>query len=289
MNASLLPLTSAEYHADPGVRPSLSNSIAKILIEQSPAHAWLAHPRLNPNYVPDEESKFDIGTAAHMMVLEKRVDGIVIIDAPDWRTKAAKEARDVARANGQTPMLRHQFDKTEQMVVAAHNFIDTTELAGILVTGSTEQTLMWEEDGTYCRCKPDILSADKRIIVDYKSTENAEPEAFIRQIARMSYDLQAEWYTRGIKDMTGVEPIFVFLVQEVSPPYACSLISLSNAYRQVGQSKVERALAIWGKCVRDNSWPAYGTQIRYAEPSPWQMIDELDPEGNKEDDDAVSD
>jgi hypothetical protein len=278
LNAHLLPLTAAQYHADPSLKPSLSNSIAQILIDQSPAHAWLAHPRLNPNYMAEENSRFDLGSAAHMMLLEKRVDGIVIIDAPDWRTKAAKEARDAARANGQLPVLRYQFEKMEQMSIAARQFIDTTELAGILETGSMEQTLLWEEDGTFCRCKPDILSADKHIVLDYKSTDNAEPEAFIRQIGRMSYDLQSEWYVRGVKKLTNFEPVFVMLAQEITAPYACSLVALSNAYREVGKVKVSRALAIWNKCVRDNAWPAYSTRISYAEPSPWQVIEEMETE-----------
>lgn len=289
MNAHLLSLTAAQYHADPALKPSLSNSIAQILIDQSPAHAWLAHPRLNQNYQPEESSRFDLGSAAHMMLLEKRVDGIVIVDAPDWRTKIAKEQRDAARANGQMPVLRHQFEKMEAMSIAMRQYLDTTELAGILETGSIEQTLMWEEDGAYCRCKPDVLSADKRILLDYKSTENAEPEAFIRQIARMSYDFQAEFYVRGIEELTGVEPTFVFLVQEITAPYACSLISLANSYREIGKAKVSRALALWNKCMRDNSWPAYSTQIHYAEPTPWQVTDELETDSNKEDDDAVSD
>jgi hypothetical protein len=278
VNATLLPLTAAEYHADPAIRPSLSNSIAQILIDQSPAHAWLKHPRFNPNYVSEENSRFDLGSAAHMMLLEKRVDGIVIVDAADWRTKAAKEQRDAARANGQFPVLRYQFEKMEAATIAARQFIDTTELAGILETGTVEQTLLWEDGGVYCRCKPDVLSADKRILLDYKSTENAEPEAFIRQIGRMSYDLQAEWYVRGVKDLTGTEPVFVMLAQEITAPYACSLVALSNAYREVGKVKVSRALAIWNKCVRDNTWPAYSTRIAYAEPTPWQVIEEIETE-----------
>lgn len=276
MNAHLLPLTAAQYHADPALKPSLSNSIAQILIDQSPAHAWLKHPRLNPNCEPEESSRFDLGSATHMMLLEKRVDGIVIVDAADWRTKAAKEQRDAARANGQFPVLRYQFEKMEAATIAARQFIDTTELAGILETGIIEQTLLWEDGGAYCRCKPDVLSMDKRIVLDYKSTENAEPEAFIRQIGRMSYDLQAEWYVRGVKDLTGVEPVFVMLAQEITAPYACSLVALSNAYREVGKVKVSRALAIWSKCVRDNAWPAYSTRIAYAEPTPWQITTELE-------------
>ena len=284
MNATLLPLTAAQYHADPAIRPSLSNSIAQILIDQSPAHAWLAHPRLNPNYEPTEDSRFDIGSAAHMMLLERRIDAIVIVDAADWRTKAAKEQRDAARANGQLAVLRYQFERMEQMVIAARQFIDTTELAGIFETGAAEQTLMWEQDGVLCRCRPDLLAAGNAVMLDYKSTENAEPEAFIRQISRMSYDFQAEWYVKGGKALSGSEPTFVFLAQEITAPYACSLISLANSYREVGKSKVSRALAIWNKCVRDNHWPAYSTRIHYAEPTSWQLTDELEVKRPQSDD-----
>jgi hypothetical protein len=286
VNATLLPLTAAEYHADPAIRPSLSNSIAQVLIDQSPAHAWLRHPRLNPNCEPEENSRFDLGSATHMMLLEKRVDGIVIVDAADWRTKAAKEQRDAARANGQFPVLRYQFEKMEAATIAVRQFIDTTELAGILETGTVEQTLLWEDGGAYCRCKPDVLSADKRILLDYKSTENAEPEAFIRQIGRMSYDLQAEWYVRGVKDLTGREPVFVMLAQEITAPYACSLVSLANSYREVGKRKVERALSIWKSCMRDNKWPAYSTRISYAEPSPWQLIEDMETSPTEQDEET---
>jgi len=59
------------YHLDKSNNPpSLSRSVAHILLTQTPYHAWLAHPRLNPDYMPDEDSKFDIGTATHAMLLE---------------------------------------------------------------------------------------------------------------------------------------------------------------------------------------------------------------------------
>lgn len=277
------PLPAAQYHADPCPTPSLSNSIANILLTQSPLHARLAHPRLNPNYQPEESSRFDLGSAAHMMLLERRTDQIVIVNADDWRTKAAKEARDLARANGQTPVLARHYDLMNEMVAAAYGFIATTELSGIFELGQAEQTVIWQEGETWCRARPDLLSADRRIVVDYKTTENAEPEAFIRQIGRMSYDLQAEWYVRGVKSVTGQEPVFVFLAQEISAPYACSLIALSNAYRAVGQSKVARALTMWMACTTSNKWPSYSTRIAYAEPRPWDLTQMEENEPNSDD------
>ena len=40
------------YHADPCPGPSLSSSVAKLMLDRSPLHAWHAHPRLNPNFEP---------------------------------------------------------------------------------------------------------------------------------------------------------------------------------------------------------------------------------------------
>ena len=62
-----------DYHADPvGPAPSLSASIAKLLVLKSPRHAWLAHPRLNKAKAEEVEKAKrarDVGTATHKLVL----------------------------------------------------------------------------------------------------------------------------------------------------------------------------------------------------------------------------
>jgi hypothetical protein len=276
---------AATYHADPCPYPSLSSSVANILLTQSPAHAWLAHPRLNPAFTVTREtdSRLDLGSIAHAMLLEPHTDPIVIVDAADWRTKAAKEQRDAAHAAGKFAILAHKYADVQAMVIAARAYIDTTELAGIFETGDAERTIIWQEGETWCRARPDLLSADRRIIVDYKTTDSAAPDAFSKQIGRMGYDLQSEFYSRGMFAITGREDAaFVFLVQEITRPYACSLISLSNAYREVGQLKVKRALSIWDKCTHQHSWPGYDTRILYCEPKPWDLIDAESTESTQE-------
>jgi hypothetical protein len=242
------------------------------LLQQSPLHAWLAHPRLNPNHQRETDAAFDRGAAAHAYVLENREDTIVVVDAPDWRTKLAKEARDEARAAGKQPLLTHQLVGVKTMKERLMNYISGTELRDVFESGTPEQSLFWEEGDTWCRARPDLISADRKICVDYKTTESANPDDFGRQIGRMNYDLQAEWYTRGLAAV-GESVTFVFVVQEVHEPYACSLVALSNAYREVGAFKAERALNIWRKCVEEDRWPAYPQHIAYAEPTTWQLTE----------------
>jgi hypothetical protein len=297
LEPGLISLPMEVYQADPCPSPSLSSGIANILLTQSAAHAWLAHPRLNPFYEREFDSRFDLGSGMHALLLERDYSKIVWVNAKDWRTSEAKRIRDEAQAEGKMPILGHYQPAMEKAVEVARAYIDGTELKGIFDNGIAEQSLFWTEGDIWCRARPDLISADRRIIMDYKTCESAAPDVFGRQIGRMGYDLQAEFYLRGMEHccplhrpgevivieapagIVGAFGIgrytatFVFLVQEISPPYACSLISLSNAYREVGRLKVERALKIWDRCTSENSWPVYDTQILYIEPSSWQMAE----------------
>ena len=260
-----------EYHRDPCETPSLSSSVAKVLLRQSPAHAALQHPKLNNNYVNAESSRFDLGTIAHALLLEDDSSRLITIEADDWRTKAAKEARDAARAEGKIPILVKQAAHLLKMVGTARDFLRSSEVGDM--TFKPEQTLAWQEAGTWCRARPDWLSDDHTIICDYKTTDDANPDAFIRQIGRMMYDTQAEFYSRGLEAVTGKRPLFVFLAQEIDPPYACSLIALSNAYLEIAHAKVERAIKTWGYCLKTGDWHSYTNRILYAEPPSWAMAE----------------
>ena len=273
MNQGIHTISEEAYHADPCAEPSLSSSIAKVLLNQSPRHAWMQHPQLNPDYRPEENSRFDLGSAAHALLLEGNQAKIAIIEAEDWRTKKAKEERDEARANGLLPVLIKYDFALKQMVKVAKEFIETTELKGIFADGQPEQTVIWQEQNIWCRARPDWLTNDNKIILDYKTTDSAAPEVFIRQIPRMGYDLQSEFYTRGIYRLFNLMPVFIFLAQEIDPPYACSLVSLSNAYRDIADAKVERAMELWGQCLSTGNWPSYNPAIHYAEPNSWQLAE----------------
>jgi len=72
-------ISANDYHADPCPTPSFTQSIAKLILDRSPRHAWAAHPRLNPKWVPDEDTKFNIGNTAHLRLLGRGKE-IVIVD-----------------------------------------------------------------------------------------------------------------------------------------------------------------------------------------------------------------
>ena len=270
MTPGIHQISAADYHADPIPVGSLSNSIAQLLIDKSPYHARLQHPRLNPAYKPHNSGDFDLGTAAHAMLLEGDDSGLVLIEADNYRTKAAQEARDGAYAAGKTPVLERQYEAIQLMVSAANAFIVETEIADEWDNGKSEQTVIWKEGDSWCRARPDRLC--ETLIVDYKTTTDAAPHAFSRQIIRMGYHFQASFYQRGIRAVDGSTRPFLFLAQEVEAPYACSLHGVAPSLQELADMQVASAIRQWRECVATNDWPAYTTRVHYAEAPAW-MID----------------
>ena len=161
-----------EYHSDPCPKPSLNQSLAKVLLDRSPLHAWHQHPRLNPNYERNGETKFDLGTCAHAMLIGRGKE-IVPIPFDDWRSKAAKEAREDAALAGKQAVLEHQHDRAVDMVNAALDQLTARKLSGLFNNkhGAGELVMCWEESGTWLRQMIDWLSADELTFCDYKTTD----------------------------------------------------------------------------------------------------------------------
>lgn len=254
--------------------PSLSASIAKILINQSPLHAWHAHPRLNPNVVREEKEMFDLGTVAHALLLQgmnvahiiqaKTKEGETV---SDWRTKAAQDERDKARAAGKIPILLKHWDRITAMVDAARTQLDAHKQARDVFTevGKAEQTLVWTDDhGVICKARLDWLRNDYTRIGDYKSTgSSVNPEAMARFAVSQHWDIQAAFYRRGVQKITGKDPDFLFIAQEDSQPHALTVVGMAPSFNWYGEKRVQAAIDLWAKCLEKDDWPGYPDKIVY--------------------------
>jgi hypothetical protein len=260
------------YHADPVIVPSLSSSISKILLEQSPRHAWLAHPRLNPEFEPEQNTKFDLGSAAHAYLLEG-FEAFALIDAKNFRPKTAQEARDQAHADGKIPLLAADLATVKAMAGACRSQLARhEEAADAFLFGKPEQTLVWQEGEIWCRLRLDWLPAGGNVFYDYKSTgASANPEIWgQRQCFDMAFDVQAAFYRRGIKAVLGIEEAhFRFVVQEQDPPYAVSVIELAPAAINTADRKVAHALDLWRWCLSHDRWPGYPKRVAYVDAPVW--------------------
>lgn len=259
--ARILDVTPDEYHADDGADvPRLSASIAATLVTRSPLHAWSQHPRLGGRGKRPTRA-MDIGTLAHALLLG-RGKSIAIIDADDYRSKAAQAARDEARERGLVPVLARERDHADAAVVAIRERLADL---GITLAGDSEVAVEWSEPSNagpvLCRGMFDHLDGAR--IIDLKTTHNAEPEAFERAMVSRGADIQHAAYLSALEslrpDLVG-RCEMVFVVAELDPPHALLVGSPAGDMIELGERRWRRAVETWARCLRDDRWPGYPTR-----------------------------
>ena len=278
--ARVLGVTDAEYFADPCDAPSLSQSIAQVLLNESPRHAWLRHPKLG-NQPKDPTKALDEGSILHKLVLGKGAD-VFVVQEDNYKTKSAQSIRDAAIAEGKIPILAKQY---VELVKAAEQLRSKCAEFGFPFTGQSEIAIEWrdgEERNVICRGRMDHVFLDRGVIYDVKKTRNAHPNYLKRKFVELGYDIQYAAYTRAVAalhpELEG-RIDFVFLFMETEAPYSVVPARPDGALREIGHSRWSRAVDLWGKCLRENHWPSYCESAVTLDAPSWVITQELGTDG----------
>jgi hypothetical protein len=272
-----------KYHADLLMaKPTLSRSEAVKLLEESPLHLWCAHPRLGAKNFRPVSNKMDFGAAGHAMILGTGSE-VVIVDAEDWKTKAAREQRDAIRESGKTPLLKDDHERAVRVRDAFFMRLGEFGLREKFEAGRSEVTLLTDEGSdAFCRVRLDRLTImeteGKAIIFDPKLCESANPSHLPRQVINMGYVVQEAYYTQALQhvrpDLAG-RIKFIYLFQETEFPFAMTPVELNGEFKCIGVSKICRAIDAWKKCLADGRWPGYTKEILTLEPPAWALSAEM--------------
>ena len=268
--------------------PRLTQSLAKTLLTFSPRHTWLECPALNPVWQEDDDKKFDIGNIAHSLLIG-RGKRVQMIDADDWRTKAAKEEREALKAQGILGVLRKHHTTAEIMVDCAK--IQLAEyrefdLMAALKDCSGEVVVEWVQRAFYpfkvfesqmaavaMKTMIDLLSEKKRLVIDYKTVgQSANPVEIPRVLTNFGWDVQAATHKMALDT---VDPenagrrTHLFIAQESFPPYALTVAEITEAVMTIGTKKLLVAMEIWQECIESGNWPMYPARILRPEYPEW--------------------
>lgn len=247
-------ISDVAYHAD---KTSLSSSGARLILEEGgPAKLQYAPQRFS--------DEFDFGHIAHALILGEGSE-IVVIDADSWRTKAAKEARDVARAEGKVAVLADTFDQGDALAQAAKSH-PLGEL--LFAEGVPEQSVYWhdEQTGARLRCRPDWMTGPLQ--VDVKTTKSAAPRDFVKSVADYGYHQQQALYQDGLA-AHGRDTEFLFFAVEKTRPFLCSVIELPDDAVAVGRQLNRAAINLWADCLARDDWPGYEPVIHRPKLPEW--------------------
>ncbi len=216
------------------------------------------------------------------MILGKGAE-VVCINADNYRTKAAQEARDAAIAMGQVPIIAAKHDL---MLAAAERLRANCAVYGYEFNGESEVAIEWWARGlkrpVICRSRIDHLFINEGVAYDIKKTRDANPRYLQRNFVELGYDIQYAAYTRAIAalkpELEGRTDL-IFLFMEMSPPYSVVPARPDGALREIGASRWSRAVHLWERCFEDRKWPGYCDSLVTLEATPWVIEQELGSQG----------
>jgi len=234
----------ADYHA----HPALNASTLKMLAQHPPAKVrhMLDHRQ--------HSSAFDVGTATHSLILEGDDAAIRLVSHPDYRSKAARDLRDEAYAEGAIPLLDHEYSSVRCMRDAVMKHPD----AGRLFNDHyPEVSFFGDLYGTECKARMDAWLPDRNTIVDLKTTVDANPANFDRIALRYGYHQQAAHYSDLMEAEAGETPRFLFVLVEKSAPHLVSVVELSSDFVDLGRMANQEAAETYKHAKESGEWPGF--------------------------------
>ncbi len=266
--------------------PALSTSIAHPLNTESARQAWALHRLLGNRLAPSEDAlkRRERGKALHNIVLEGG-GKIECISEPSWRSKAAKEQRDVARAAGLIPILE---DTMSELEVAAGRISESIKALGYdLSLGVAEQKFHWYEESSIgpvlCSGVIDWWDINGRIF-DLKTTEGSvNPGKCGATIVDGSAVLQDCAYRNAVcskaPNLQGRTEV-TFIFAQSKEPFMVTPVYCDGALRHIGETRWLRAIETWAKCLNAGReakhWPQHTDKRIQVYAPPWVLKQEME-------------
>jgi hypothetical protein len=248
--------TAEEYHA----HEALSAGMAWAMVNECPAQAWWQSV-FNPEAEPLNHRVLDIGTAAHLAVLETHrfAERCSLIAADNYRTKAAQELRDACWAEGKTPLLPQDYELVNKLREA----LQASAAAELLFApGDSEVSYTWDFDGVPCKARADRLVS--KAIVDLKTAVSASPEGFARAMLREGHHLRAAFYLDGWNEIPWPEgpihPTYLYVVVAKNPPHLVEVYQVGERSLEWGRRLYRKSLRLFRECQATGMWPGYGRE-----------------------------
>lgn len=268
IQAGIYPdLPNDVYHAAPGVSSSMLNDMLR-----SPLHCWARY--LDPDREPQKPSAaMQLGTAVHTAALEpdRWESEYVVAPKCDRRTKAGKAEWEAfqEQAAGRTVVTQEQAHTAQAMARAVRTH---PEAAALLAAGAAEHSVFHEHScGELVKVRPDWWHPGA--LADLKTTGDASPGGFRRQVARMRYYLQAALYVDTVAAFIGERLPWYWIAVESEPPHAVAVYQADAEALERGRALYHRALSLFVECRRAGRWPGYPDQAQLLSLPGWALYD----------------
>lgn len=277
MTSPQIPVTGFVENLDEDVYHDLdhvsSHGIKAVL--RSPEHFFHKYVLKNRD---DKASKaMELGKKVHAAFLEPKRFNEMKVVMPDFgamQSSTNRKKRDEWIAVLPSGSIILKQEEVDQILGMAEAIRRHKIAAPILEQIAGEVSGFWVDEFTQvsCRMRIDGLIMSKKLIVDYKTAEDASPQAFSSAAARYGYDVQAGHYVMGTENITKERFDYCFIAQETSEPYSPAVYIPDHYFVEAGMSLAKKGLLKIKECRETNLWPGYSEEALNMSLPMWRMM-----------------
>ena len=226
-------------------KDAISATLLKAIIKQSPVHA---EERMK-SFTATQAMK--LGTAFHARALELDKYDELVACAPDCdrRTKVGKEvhAKFLEEVGDKTVITQDQSDAVDQMWKSCQAHPKVMDLFEQCTKKEVE--VDFEFDSMKCKAKIDMFDGENTV-VDFKTCQDASPDAFMRASANYLYHLQLAWYARAVGLKWNEVSAYIIAVENTAP-YGVAVYKFSNNALLNGWELCKDGVGMWKEYKMD--------------------------------------
>jgi PDDEXK-like domain of unknown function (DUF3799) len=223
----------------------------------SPLHCQYA---LKDGEGKPEKPYMRLGSVAHTATLEPHrldLDFVPYVPPPGKTDRFASNAYDTFCKQHAPRKVIKAAERAEAVRIAAE--VRRNKLAQrYLNRGLAELILLWREEkfgGVWCKARIDWLSESVAdVMCELKTSNSISPRVFGARFANYGYDVQAAFYERGYRKITGRTLHAKCIAVESAEPHDVIVFDLAEAI-DVGGEYVEEYLARFHACMQSGEWP----------------------------------
>jgi hypothetical protein len=235
-----------------GLAP-LRYSILK-LMGRSPAHARYAldmAARGEEAWEPTPSMR--LGSLAHKVFLKQPLP--VVYPGP---VRRGKEWEAFKSANADKEIVKQsELDAVVEIATALQAHAEARDL----LTGTIEQTVLFDLGGRNCRATPDVFVPGAHL-TDLKTTRDANPQWFPYQALKLGYHGQLSFYRDGLERAGFAPPKELRIVAiETAPPYAVCVFGVTPRAEDFGRRTYRAWFEQFLVCEASDDWPGYGPGV----------------------------
>lgn len=214
-----------------------------------------------------------MGTIIHEAVLEGKPYSHIVKPADiDLRTKDGKAWRD--KHAGMLILSQSEHSAVVRTVEAVRNSTDAQYLLGLCK--QREVGIVQKYKGVEIKGRLDAYGQDeggKPLIVDFKTTSEADPELWGRKAFGLRYMMQMQYYKALLSLELGldVEPAYIWLVAETNEAADVCIYQPPPEAIAIGQAQMDYAIETYQKCLETGRWNGYGKGIISLDVPIWEQ------------------